>query len=173
MMPRSATQLRQAFDQAFAEPPRARQGPSVDLLAIRVGGDAYALPLSDIAGLFADKPSTPLPTAVPAFLGIAGLGSGVVPVYDLRALLGYAVGAVPRWLIVLAARPVALAFDGFDGHLRLAQTSIAQPEQAAARPHVRGLAQAGDTLRPLLDLPSILGAIAQLAQGAAPPPQPE
>ncbi|HSV52029.1 MAG TPA: chemotaxis protein CheW [Burkholderiaceae bacterium] len=173
MMPRSAAQLRQAFDQAFAEPPRARQGPSVDLLAISICGDAYALPLGEIAGLFADKQPTPLPTAVPAFLGLAGLGSGVVPVYDLRALLGYAGGGAPRWLVVLAARPVALAFDGFDGHLRLAQARIAAPERSGARPHVRGLAQDRDALRTILDLASVLGAIEQLANGAISPSPPE
>jgi chemotaxis signal transduction protein len=179
MMPRTAAQLRQAFDRTFAEPPRTRHGPAADLLAIRVHGDAYALPLAGIQGLFADKLPTRLPSAVPAFLGIAGFGGRVVPVYDLRVLLGYAGGATPRWLVVLAARPAALAFDDFDGHLRLAQEAVAPPEHNTTRPHIQGLARAGDgpaaahLLRPIVDLGSVLGTIEQLSKGAGAPAQRE
>jgi purine-binding chemotaxis protein CheW len=176
-----AAQLRRDFDRSFAEPPAGRPAAPVDLLAIRLGTEPYALRLSEIAGLFADKKLTRLPDSVPEFLGLAGFRGSVVPVYDLRVLLGHAGGEAPRWLVIAVAGMVALAFDGFDGHLRLGQEGIAQPEPGIAkRPHVRALARPGDdrsalagTLRPIVDLASVVEAIGPRASGAVPPPQPE
>jgi purine-binding chemotaxis protein CheW len=169
----SAARLRRDFDRAFAEPPRVRRGPSLDLLAIRLRGEPYALHLAGIAGLFADKPVTRLPTGVPEFLGIAGFRGNVVPVCDLRALLGYAGDDAARWLVVLAARPVALAFDGFDGYLRLPRESIAQ-STAPSQTHVSELArETGGALRSLVDLDSVLAAIRRRARQDALPQRQE
>ncbi|HUG26322.1 chemotaxis protein CheW [Piscinibacter sp.] len=161
-----ATELRRDFDRSFAEPPRARRPPSIDLLAIRLGGDPHALRLSAISGVFASKKLTPLPGASPDLLGIAGFRGSVVPVYDLRMLLGYPASDRPRWLVVAAAQPVALAFEGLDGYLRLPLDRIARPEQPhASRAHVHELARVADPRtpaqapRPLVDLDSIVAAI--------------
>jgi len=171
MVSQRAAQLRSDFDRSFAAPPRAPSAAPVDLLAIRLGEQPYALRLAEIAGLFADKKLTRLPQSVPAFLGIAGFRRSVVPVYDLSVLLGDPGAASPRWLVIAAAGAFALAFDSFDGYLRLAPEDIAQPEHsAAARPHLRGLASAAGGLRPIVDLASILQAIELRAHGLVPPP---
>jgi purine-binding chemotaxis protein CheW len=138
---------------------------SLDLLAIRLGGEPYALHLAAVSGLFAGKKFTRLPQAAPEFLGIAGFRGSVVPVYDLRVLLGCVGGEAPRWLVVVAGSPVALAFDGFDGHLRLPQDGIARQERSEAAPaHVRELARVAGLPRPIVDVASILVAIQQRAR---------
>ena len=168
----SAAQLRRDFDRAFAEPPRARRAASVDLLAIRLRGDPYALRLAGIAGLFADKPLTRLPGSAREFLGLAGFRGSVVPVYDLRALLGDARGDAPRWLVVSSGSAVALAFDGFDGYLKLPPERIARPAPGEpARAHVHELARSADgALRPLVDLGSVLAALRQRVRQDLSPP---
>ena len=164
-----AAELRRNFDRSFAVPPRSRQAASLDLLAIRLGGEPYALHLAAVSGLFAGKKFTRLPQAAPEFLGIAGFRGSVVPVYDLRVLLACASGAPPRWLVVASGTPVALAFDGFDGHLRLPREGIARQERSdAARPHVRELARVAGLSRPIVDLASILEAIRERARPDAP-----
>ncbi len=70
---------------SFAEAPRGDVETTCDLLTIRVGGDAYALRLAEVGGLFVDRVVTPLPTLVPELVGIAGFRAALVPVYDLRA----------------------------------------------------------------------------------------
>ena len=121
--------------------------------------------LSAVSGLFAGKKFTRVPHAAPEFLGIAGFRGSVVPVYDLRVLLGCAGGEAPRWLVVAANSPVALAFDGFDGHLRLALDAIApQGPGESTRPHVRELvcvAASDSPLRSLIDLDSVVASIQQ------------
>ncbi len=83
-----AAELRDAFDRVFAEAHPPAPPPSEDLLAIRIASEPYALRLTEIAGLFADRKITPVAGRVSALLGIAGFRGLIVPVYDLQVLLG-------------------------------------------------------------------------------------
>lgn len=163
-----AAELRRAFDRSFAESPRTEARQLEDFLAVRVAADPYAIRLVEISGLFVDKTVTRLPNTVPEFLGIAGFRGSIVPVYDLRALLDYSVADAPRWLAIAAQTPVALAFDAFDGYLRLPREAV-MPEERGQRPrqHIHGALRAGDLVRPVVDLASILESIKKRAQKGA------
>jgi purine-binding chemotaxis protein CheW len=152
-----AVDLRRAFDRSFAEPVRRLDVHTENLLAIRLGDDPYALRLSEITGLFADKRVSAMPSGVRALLGIAGFRGAILPVYDLRILLGYAPSSVARWLVVAAKRPVAFAFDALDGHLRLARDAIATDAQAHHE-HVGEIACLPEP-RPIVRLASVLEAV--------------
>ena len=105
-----AAELRREFDRSFANPPLAEYAVMHDLLAIRLSAKGFAIRLSEIAGLFADKKITRVPGANAALLGIAGFRGTIVPVYDLQSLLDHSAGPMSRWLIVAAAAPVAFSF---------------------------------------------------------------
>jgi purine-binding chemotaxis protein CheW len=132
-----ADELRDAFDRSFAEPPRAGQDRYDHVLAIRVAGEPYAVRLHDVAGLHVGWPVTPLPGPSPELLGIAAFQGSLVPVYDLSALLGRTGPGTYRWIVLTAGTgPVAFAFDGLDGHLRVAPDLLATGA-GAGRPVVR------------------------------------
>jgi purine-binding chemotaxis protein CheW len=159
-----AAELRLSFDQSFAAPRRLDPPGETDLLGIRLAGQPYAIRLSEIAGLFADKAVTPMPSRAPDLLGVAGFRGAILPVYDLGAVLGHRAAPAPRWLAIAAAAPLAIAFEGFDGQLRIAcEAILAQPD--AGRAFVRELAQGPGIVRPLVHLPSVLDAIKAAAQG--------
>jgi purine-binding chemotaxis protein CheW len=161
----TADELRRTFDRAFAEPPTLDAEPEHDLLAITVGGDRFAIPVLDAAGLFVDKAVTRLPGSLEAVRGLAALRGAMVPVYDLCVLLGYPKMAASRWLLVAARAPVALAFDRFDGHVRVSQRAITRgPEQrgAARVPHVISVVQSDAFAGTVVDVPSVLEAITVL-----------
>jgi chemotaxis signal transduction protein len=155
-----AAKLRLAFDQAFAAPIRLDGKSREQLLAVRVAGQALAIRLSEISGLHVDKKITPVPGGHATLLGVAGFRGAIVPVYDLRTILGHPGGERPRWLVIAAASSVALAFDGFDGQLRVPRDAIV-PQ--AAGPEVRGYARefvgSRKFVGPLIHLPSVLEAI--------------
>jgi chemotaxis signal transduction protein len=154
---RQAEELRRAFDRSFAEPPGEELARLEDLLAIRIGGDPFAIRLRDVGGLFADKAITAMPSPLAELVGVAGFRGGVVPVYDLRALLGYPASEPTRWLVLVT--PIALAFDHFEGHLRVAPDAIA-PAPPSERPgHVREVVRVTDGTRPLVHVGSLLEAI--------------
>ncbi|MGH9362585.1 MAG: hypothetical protein ACRD2T_11775, partial [Thermoanaerobaculia bacterium] len=52
--------LREAFDQTFAAPPPARAANRMGLLAIRVGGDAFALRIGELAAVSLGRKLVPL-----------------------------------------------------------------------------------------------------------------
>ena len=159
-------ELRRTFDGAFAEPPRAIAIEQEDLLRIGVGGDAYAVRLREVAGLFVDRAIVPLPSRSPELFGLAGLKGGIVPVYDLGALLGYpASPEPPRWLLMARHEmDVGFGIEEFRSYLRVPLSSFSQVSEGTARTaHVLELVRAGDSLVPVLSLRSLAESIAERA----------
>lgn len=153
-------ELRRGFDQSFAVSPSTTDDDVRDLLEVRLAETPYVIRLADIGGLIPIRPITPLPTEVPALLGLAVHRRSVLPVYDLRALLGHRSEARPRWVIVAASRFAGFAFDQFVGHARVRQDSLVPCDQAGvAAAHVREIVEASGFVRPVISLASVLEAI--------------
>jgi chemotaxis signal transduction protein len=153
-------ELRRVFDLSFVEVRHSEAGQSDNLLAIGVGSAPYALKLTEISGLFSDKKVIWVPSPVRELLGIAAFRGTMLPVYDLRALLGHERDKEPRWLAVAAAMPVGLAFDQFDGHAHVNREAIVPVTHAVGgHPHVREVVQAPHFVRPIVHVASLLEAL--------------
>jgi purine-binding chemotaxis protein CheW len=155
-------ELRRDFDRSFTEPARRSDREHVELLAVRAGDHAYALRLSQTAGLYSDRPVTPLPGPVAALLGVAGFGGGTVPVYDLAALLGHPAPDRPRWLVLATGAPsLAFAFHHLDGHVRVsADTIVVEAGEAAGS--LRGMVPLPGGIRAIVDLRAARAAVHEL-----------
>ena len=154
-----AAAMRAEFDRGFAEPRRIERLDSDRLLALSVGGDPYALRMEEIASVAVDRRIVPLPGPLAEFAGIAGLRGAIVPVYDLARLLGYPGDGPARWLAVLSAAPVAVAFAAFDGYIVRPGGSMAFEPAGGDSRHVRVVARAADFVRPVISLASVVEAI--------------
>jgi purine-binding chemotaxis protein CheW len=163
-----AAELKRAFDRTFAEVQHFDAVETEDFISIRVGGDPYVLRLPEIGGLSADKRTTSLPSGVAALKGIAGFRGAMVPVYDLAELLHYPPSDSARWMVMAAAAPVALAFDGFGGHLRFPREAIASHANSEGREHVSQIVRAGEHVHSIIHLPSVIAAIGKHVRAAAP-----
>ncbi len=151
-----AAELRSAFDSSFANPPSVERSATQDLLAIRIGAQKFALRLSEISGLFADKKITFVPGGSEYLLGIAGFRGIVAPVYDLQRIFGYPGGQAPRWLAIAATASVGFAFDAFDGQLRVSPEAIAPRQRSDKQDLTSGVVHAGDVVRPIIELSRVL-----------------
>jgi chemotaxis signal transduction protein len=152
----TAAGLRQQFDQSFAAPPPTRLAAAENLLAIGLAGRPHALWVPDIAGLFKDRRVTPLPGPVLDFIGVAVLRGRLVPVYDLRGLLGYASSGSARWLVLVRApEPLALAFDSFEGQFAAPREASGAGSSGRAR-HVVQVVSGAEILRPVVDVASVV-----------------
>ncbi|MBI4264652.1 MAG: chemotaxis protein CheW [Acidobacteria bacterium] len=158
---RRAAELRRAFDRSFAETAADQARAYEDLLAITVGDVPYALRMAEIASLHVDRPVTPLPGSAPELLGLTGLRGAMLPVYDLRVILGRAQGPTrtPRWLVVDAQARAALAFDRFDAHLRVGRERLVPQRAHAASQYAQEVARMDDDVRPIVSVASVLDAI--------------
>lgn len=161
-----ALALKRAFDDTFGEPAITDRAPLDDLLAIRVGDRPFALRLSEVAGVHADRAVTSLPTMVTELMGIMTVRGALVPVYDLASLLGWPTSTRARWLVIAAGAPVGLAFDRLDGHLRVPRHTITAHENADPSRHMQEIVQLEDGARPIISLASVLDAIASRVRPA-------
>jgi chemotaxis signal transduction protein len=153
---RTAAELRHQFDEGFAAPPPSPAATAESLLAIGLAGHPHALWLADVAGLFKDRRVTPLPGPVRDFLGVVALEGRLVPVYDLRGLLGYATAGAARWLVLVRApEPLGLAFDSFEGQFTAPRGGGAATPADAPR-HARQAVSAPDVLRTVVDVVSVV-----------------
>jgi chemotaxis signal transduction protein len=164
----TAQALRHAFDRSFSQAPVTHTERFENMLAVRIRGDAYVIPVAGIRALYADRRVVALPTPLAEFLGVATFRGHVAPVYDLAALLGYAHRAaprtVPRWFVLARWRDtVAFAFEGFEALLLVPPEHVVSPVDGekpdATRAHLRGAVRAGEALRPIVHLPSVLDEI--------------
>jgi chemotaxis signal transduction protein len=154
-----AAQLRRDFDSSFANPPPAAGESRQDLLAIRLGTRRFAIRLSEIAGLYADKKITPVPGAAAGMLGIAGFRGSILPVYDLQGLLDLSSGAASRWLVVAAGAPVAFSFEAFEEQLRVSPGAIKRERAQAKSGFTKEFIQSDGVLRPIIQLSAVLEAV--------------
>jgi len=158
---------RQSFDQSFTEPrEKADWGDTWDVLGIRIANEPFALHLDDLAGLLPAMTPAPYPADAAALLGLIGYRGQVLPLYDLRALLGRGASTTPRWWAIVRATPLALAFEGFDGQWRLPPQDRLQQDNAASDSGSDWTVRAGGELRPLIPLaPLVERLTATLAGG--------
>ena len=157
----AAAGLRDAFDRCFAAAPSTEEEKSDNFLGIRIGGDPHAVALADIAGLFADRKTVALPGRAAELLGIAGLRGEIVPVYSLRAFLGYPPAEEPaRWLLLASGvQAVSFAFDRFDGFARVPHSQLSSVPGTMSRGHVHATATIAGVRRSIISVHSIMTAI--------------
>lgn len=158
-----AAALREAFDRSFSEPLPIDPPPTEEMLGVRMDGEAYALRLSEIAGLFADRKITPVPGAAAVQLGIAGFRSEIVPVYDLHALLGHPAAKSTRWLVLSAVASVGFAFATQEGRISVPPEAIVDQSDSAPGGYIRQFVRLSDSVRRVVDLSSVLDAIGRKA----------
>ena len=162
--------LRRDFDLSFAREAGNAQPAQLDFLAIRVAGDPYAMRLSEVQSLHADRKLVTAPSLLPELLGLSGFRSVLTPVYDLAQLLGYGPRPTARWLAVAQnAAPIAFAFGDFDSHLRVPSAWLSVPETENGNfAALGGAVQNAGTTLPLLHLPSLVEAIARRIKALGP-----
>ena len=159
--------LRREFDQSFADAAGGTRPSQLDFLAVRVWGDPYAIRLSEVQSLHADRKLVPAPSLLPELLGVCGFRSVLTPVYDLAQLLGYGACLTARWLVVAhSASPIAFAFGEFHAHLRVSLESLSAPEAGSNTAVIGGAVRSAEGALPLLHLPSLVETIAQRVKAA-------
>ena len=80
--------LRTAFDRAFTLPERPERPPSSAYVCMRVAARRFAVRADESLGGRTDVPVTRVPSTNPLLLGVANLHGSVMPVCDLRQIVG-------------------------------------------------------------------------------------
>jgi purine-binding chemotaxis protein CheW len=156
----AAARLAGAFDRSFAEPLATSAADFVDLLAIRVAGEAYALRVRDLIGIATRCAIVTVPATTPDLVGIAHVRGQIVPVFDLAAIAGHAAQSVaPLWIALCGDRgePIGLGLGALDGHIRVSPADI-HTGTAPAR-FVHDVVRTTRDVRAIFAIPDIAAAI--------------
>lgn len=162
--------LRHGFDQTFAQAIDTSMPVMADVLLIRLGGQLHALRLGEVMHLHSVAGVTSVQGPLPELLGVEGFRGDVLPVYDLRLIMGTQASSPAQWCVVARHMPVALAFDGFERHLRCpADTlSVNADTGVAMQRHLDGWLRTPQGTWPIVDVAAVLRWIQSAARlGAA------
>jgi chemotaxis signal transduction protein len=139
-----------------------RKAELLDLVTFHLGREAYALPADEVRGVVARQEIVPIPSTPAHLLGITNFRGEILPVFDLKVLLGLAAQPdEPQYLLI--ARPgadaAALGCDDCPDILRVAADDIQPPRSTIAAPeapYLRGLALVAEGVLRVLDLSKVL-----------------
>lgn len=164
-MTSTAETLRLSFDRSFAARPSIVESASSDMLAIRIGGDPYALRLAELAAVHVDRVIVQLPSPLPELLGLAALRGTLVPIYDLGALIGYSREGATRWIaITRPPRMIGLAFEIYERHVRVAAENVVAVASLDSTRCIRDVVNdSAGVARPILDIASLIDTVEKRA----------
>ncbi|HEX4179980.1 MAG TPA: chemotaxis protein CheW [Caulobacteraceae bacterium] len=149
---------------AEPSPPSATELVGRRFLTFRLEERLYALPAEEVSEVIRTPVVARVPQGPKSLMGVANLRGSVLPVASLRGLLGRdeAGGSASSRAIVLdGAAPVALAVDGVDALVTIADGRV-ETEQATLAAHpgerLRGAFQTGEAgdLVKILDIRALL-----------------
>ena len=143
--------------------PQARDDGALYVL-FHVGATTYAIAAHLVLQMESFTGATPVPGAPPFVAGLVQIRGRIVPVVDLRVVLGTPVGAptLENRIIVgqLGERCVALLVDSAREVTTIRGADITPPPPVAtrdARAFVTGVAQRGEALVMIVDFASLIG----------------
>jgi len=148
-------------DSAPAAPDEAVE--ELEILAFRLGGEEYAVMVSDVREVLKVRELTAVPNAAGHILGVASLRGTMLPVIDLCKRLGLAPGARDDKARIVVVSPdeedVGLIVDRVTGVLRIPPDSVKPAPENIERggEYLRGIVRKGEKLYILLDLVKAVG----------------
>ena len=132
----------------------------VTWVELRLGGEAFALPVAQVREILRVREVTPVPHPPFPVIGVINLRGRVVPLLDLRARLGLPAAepdADSRIVLVESQRRrIGLLVDGVERVARLAQSAMRSPDTESEAEEIRGLHVDEGRVTRLLDLDSVL-----------------
>lgn len=128
---------------------------------ITVGGELLAIDLRHVREVFEVESSTPVPGLPPSLTGVANLRGLVIPLIDLRSMLGLATtGSPPQFGVVVkhGTHQLAVLIESVP-EIRTVQRSQLLPAvinaEGKSRPMVSAVLKLEDRLGAMLEVPLI------------------
>lgn len=126
---------------------------------IKVGAEAYAVPVGHVLEIAELGTVTPVPGAPAPVLGLRSLRGQLLPVVDLAALLGVARTAAPARLLVTEAAGQRAGF-AIDEVTEVGE--MPEPTEETSSSLLAGATLTGGELIGVLDVPGAFAALGQV-----------
>jgi purine-binding chemotaxis protein CheW len=169
----AALRIRKLIEESAApEAGEEREAGALEFLTFRLGEEIYALPLRNLDEILPLPAVSPVPFTPAHLLGVVAHRGGVLPVVDVRPVLGIEGGEASesgRLLVVVhEGEKLGVPADAVAQIVKLAEEALApppetlEPDRAA---FLRGTAEGGDGPLVVLDIPALFEALRPSAEG--------
>lgn len=150
---RRLQELREGFDSSFAHPvDLSRTARTSMALCCRLGSQRYALPISEVSGVFELRSVLAIPARAKGFLGIGMFRSAMIPVYDLGSFLGTAAAGLQGWSVLLGhANPVGVKIDAVEGYAAFGGKNLSLNRSQESMRYLQGRIEHGGNSYALID----------------------
>lgn len=135
---------------ALATPAAILERAVLPQLLLRVSGETYALATDSVRAVAELRKVTPLPHTPQRVLGLTARGGVILPVFDLRAILGLPLVSLPEHgrMVIMgeSSDELGLAVDAVEGGFDLDERELAAPPtslSASLRDVARGVLPSG------------------------------
>ncbi len=141
---------------------RRRAEATTRVCLLTLGGDVYAVDLRNVREVFEVDAITPVPGMPPALVGVTNLRGAVVPVMDLRLVLGVSTaGPAPQYAVIIkhGNHQVGVLVERVP-EIRTVQTEqfLPTPSNAAggAKPFLTAVLRLDDRMGGVVEVPTLL-----------------
>ena len=141
---------------------RGRAETSIRVCLLTLGGDVYAVDLRSVREVFEVDAITPVPGMPPALVGVTNVRGAVIPVMDLRLVLGVSTaGPAPQYAVIIkhGNHQVGVLVERVP-EIRTVQTEqfLPTPSDAAggAKPFLTAVLRLDDRMGGVVEVPTLL-----------------
>jgi purine-binding chemotaxis protein CheW len=122
-----------------------------------LGAESFAVELSQVCEVFTLESITPVPDMPSVLVGVANVHGTIVPLADLRPVLGVPSSLAPRYAVIMrcGAQPIGLVIDEIPeiGTIEINDTLDELPgEMARHRPFLSGLLRLGSRVSGVVEV---------------------
>ncbi len=141
---------------------RGRAGTSTRVCLLTLGGDVYAVDLRNVREVFEVDAITPVPGMPPALVGVTNVRGAVIPVMDLRLVLGVSTaGPAPQYAVIIkhGNHQVGVLVERVP-EIRTVQTEQFLPTPSGvaggAKPFLTAVLRLDDRMGGVVEVPTLL-----------------
>lgn len=131
---------------------------------LTLGGEVYAVDLRHVREVFEVDTITPVPGMPPAFVGVTNVRGAVIPVMDLRRMLGLAAGTPPPYAVIIkhGTHQVGVLVERVP-EIRTVQTdqflSTPSGDAREAKPFLTAVLRLDDRMGGVVEVPTLLACV--------------
>jgi purine-binding chemotaxis protein CheW len=171
----SALRIRRLIEESAApETAGGRDAGALEFLSFRLGEETYALPLRNLDEILPLPTVSPVPFTPPHLLGVVAHRGGVLPVVDVRPVLGIEAGEEAaeggRLLVVVhGAEKLGVLAEAVAQIVKLSEDALTPPPEtleAGRAAYLRGTAESEGGPLVVLDIPALFEALRPGPEGS-------
>lgn len=145
-------------------PEQAKSTESLRVCLVALGDETFAIDVRQVREVFEPKSITPVPGMPAALVGVTNLRGAIIPLTDLRSVLGISTSVMPKYAVVIrhGTQQVGILVQEVPEIRTIQSDDLVAPSTRTAaerRPMISAFFKTGNKLSAILELSRLLASI--------------